>query len=1295
MRHANCAAGLALPFLQQPGVRTDFWPLLLLLCLVLPASQSCGQLAAAEPLWLTNAAQVLRFVPAQPVQTVPTRLRAVVTYADAPWDLWFLKDDTGGVALERTQSAPALEAGMLVEVVGQAKASSFAPVVREEQMRVLGRGPLPPATRTSAEDLGGGRQDCQWIELDAIIQSVTEEGSHLHFSSEWPARLHLFLPMAAPSALSRQFVDAKVRVRGVCGTRFNGFGQLIGYRLFVPSLDCIQVLQPAPADPFAGPAEPLTATLQYTNTSRFGHRFKVGGIVTAMASSREFFVQDQTGAAHVQSVDGTVALAPGDAVELVAFPEPLGVTPRLHEALVRKVGRGALPAPIDINPAKDLLEDWDARLVRVDADVVDRIDRPDRLDLLLRCGERLVEAKLLGGDNRHLLKAVRPGARIRLVSACTVELNSAQEAEDMNLTCSSAASVEVLRTAPWWTIGRLATLSAGIVVLFGFWGMDRLRREARLHRHYGQMFRNASDLFSTHDRGGNFLFLNAAWERVTGFPERELKTRAFATLLAPGQEEAWQRWWSTVQAGQPTQPAEWEVVSAAGGRLWLEMSGLLETRSHAQPVVECVSRDATARRRAEQFGAGQKRTLELLATGAPLPVLLTHLVRFVEEQSPGMMCSILLLDNDGVTLRQGVAPSLPEEYNRAIDGLVAAEGRGSCGTAVARRSGVTVTDVQTDPLWTDFRELAAQHGIRACWSAPIFSRDNSVLGTFAVYYRTPHEPSPAERELITAARSLASIAVERKLAEEALQRLSTLQQAILDSASVSIIATSIDGTILSFNRAAEAMLGYSAIDVIGQRNAVTLHDPAELSARAAALSLELGRPVAAGFEVFTARANAGLPEEHEWTFLRKDGTRLPVQLVVTAVRDGSGGLGGYLGVGMDLTRRKADEQARAELEEQLRQSQKMQAIGTLAGGIAHDFNNILTAILGYAEILRDDLGQQPDALEKLAEILKAGGRARDLVQQILAFSHRKESKRSLIHLETVVLEVLRLLRASLPATLQVRTMIRPSDFLVMADPTQVHQVLMNLCSNAAHAMRGRPGVLEVAMDLVAPDEALLRAHPQLSAGNYFCLTVADNGHGMDEATLQRIFEPFFTSKPAGEGTGLGLSVVHGIMRAHQGVVTASSTPGQGSEFRLYFPAVPPGSGEETEAPRELVRGRDQRLLIVDDEPANATLAGRNLQRLGYQTVTFTNPREALAWAREHPEEFDLLLTDLTMPGLTGTELIRQIRMLRPEVPVVLCSGYLDALEGRAADLAGEGEVLGKPFTLEELSRAVAEALAKA
>jgi signal transduction histidine kinase len=391
--------------------------------------------------------------------------------------------------------------------------------------------------------------------------------------------------------------------------------------------------------------------------------------------------------------------------------------------------------------------------------------------------------------------------------------------------------------------------------------------------------------------------------------------------------------------------------------------------------------------------------------------------------------------------------------------------------------------------------------------------------------------------------------------------------------------------------------------------------------------------------------------------------------------------------------RKRAEDERQSLEVQLRQAQKMEALGALAGGIAHDFNNILAAMVGYTELALFDLPPDSPLRSYLLEVLTAGKRAKSLVQQILAFSRQRDLEFQPLQLRLVVREVVRLMRASLPATIELRERLDRNVGMVMASATQVHQVVLNLCTNAEQAMRATGGRLEVRLEAVEVPAAMTTAHADLKPGAYVRLSVRDTGPGIPLEVQERIFEPFFTTKGPGEGTGMGLAVVHGIVASHGGGITVESHPGQGTTFAVYFPKLDVATAEEqpeddTAAPR----GAGERILLVDDEVPLTELGRDMLVQLGYDVVVRTSSREALEAFRSTPYRFDLVITDQTMPQMTGEALAREMRRLRPDIPIVLCTGFSHLINEEKARAAGINAFCMKPLVMHDLAHTILNVL---
>ena len=400
----------------------------------------------------------------------------------------------------------------------------------------------------------------------------------------------------------------------------------------------------------------------------------------------------------------------------------------------------------------------------------------------------------------------------------------------------------------------------------------------------------------------------------------------------------------------------------------------------------------------------------------------------------------------------------------------------------------------------------------------------------------------------------------------------------------------------------------------------------------------------------------------------------------------------------EIAERKRAEQVRDQLEIQLRQAQKMEAIGSLAGGIAHDFNNILSAIIGYAELAQISAASQCSeeschVLTDLRGVLQAATRAKNLVKQILTFSRQQEGDRKPIELVAVFREGVKMLRSLIPQSIEIREDFQVGEAMVVADATQMHQIIMNLGTNAYHAMMESGGVLTTAMVktfLTAEDPKIQNLH--LEPGPFLILRISDNGIGMERSVMERIFDPYYTTKDKDRGTGMGLAVVHGIIKSHKGHITVYSEPGQGSTFQVYLPLAADGVSENKEEPELRIYGGDERLLVVDDEKDVLTIEQRLLTGLGYRVTAVTRPHEALRLIREEPDRFDLVVTDMTMPSMNGAQLVKSILDICPDMPVVLCSGFSELMNEAKARAIGVRQYVLKPVMRIEIAQAVRRAL---
>jgi PAS domain S-box-containing protein len=551
--------------------------------------------------------------------------------------------------------------------------------------------------------------------------------------------------------------------------------------------------------------------------------------------------------------------------------------------------------------------------------------------------------------------------------------------------------------------------------------------------------------------------------------------------------------------------------------------------------------------------------------------------------------------------------------------------------------------------------------------------------------------------LLRTAAAMIGAFIGRKRAEEALakseQQLRLLAENTLDG----IWQMDMDLRFTYVNPAVTHTFGYTTEEWIGSNLRDHVYAE-ELDKIGGLLAEALGH----------SEAHPGVLFETE--MLHKNGELVPVEILARFLLDEGQNIVGLQGTTRDIRERKRAGAQRRKLEGQIRQLYKMEALGTLAGGVAHDFNNILAAIIGYAELAILDTHEGSRMAHNLNGVLQASERATDLVKQILTFSRQSEQMRHPIQITSLIKEALKLLRSSTPSTIEIRSQIVSQHAPILADPTQIHQIVMNLCTNAAHAMEKEGGVLEVTLDEWSSEEISagklslkrsvaagrpddggsgrrLRLPAGLGAGSYLHLQVKDSGHGISADIIDSIFDPYFTTKAVGEGTGMGLSVVHGIVKTCGGDITVQSSPSQGTTFDVFLPQVSAEVAAEAGETAYLATG-SERILFVDDEPTLVILGKQLLQRLGYSVDTFTSSQEALAAFKEAPGRYDLVMTDMTMPGLTGDRLAKAILEIRPETPIVLCTGFSRLINEERARSLGIRCFLMKPLTLPQIATSV-------
>jgi len=677
--------------------------------------------------------------------------------------------------------------------------------------------------------------------------------------------------------------------------------------------------------------------------------------------------------------------------------------------------------------------------------------------------------------------------------------------------------------------------------------------------------------------------------------------------------------------------------------------------------------------RADALSLLDDRILAMIIAQDPLLDTLDALCIEIEREQPDLSCSVLLLDPDGVTLRTAAAPSLPCAYSRAVDGLKSGDCAGSCGTAIFRRMPIVVSDIASDPLWLSFRHLALPHGLRACWSTPITSRDGTIHGTFAVYYRKPRDPDPQHIQLVAHATRLAAIAIERNRDKTELRaaedRYRTLVERLPAVTYVAELGAS--GRWHYVSPQIQSILGYSPEE--------WLSDPWNWLNRIYHEDREIAFAAERQFQetkqVFQAEYRM-VARDGRMLWFRDEGVMLP--------GDETGML--MQGVLYDITDQK-------RLEDQLRHSQKMEAVGQLAGGVAHDFNNLLMLIHAHNERLRGRFLPEDPAHTDTLEIEQAVTQAAALTRQLLAFSRRQLLQLRVLDLNNVLVEMSRMIERLILDKITLEVLPASAPQFVKADPGQLGQVILNLAVNARDAMP-EGGHLTVRTRCARIDQPAPASDGTIPPGTYVVLSVQDTGAGMSGDVLDHIFEPFFTTKGPGQGTGLGLAIVYGVVKQTGGWICVRSTQGEGTAFEIYFPEAQQNtvmkSHKKPLAVPSGARGNET-VLLVEDQEGIRELVHDVLKRRGYAVLCAADGNEALRLAAQHKEPIDLLITDIIMPNLGGEDLASRLAKIRPHLKVVFMSGNPDQafLNG---DLGAGAVVLQKPFPLDTLLHKVRSVL---
>lgn len=764
---------------------------------------------------------------------------------------------------------------------------------------------------------------------------------------------------------------------------------------------------------------------------------------------------------------------------------------------------------------------------------------------------------------------------------------------------------------------------------------------------YRLVAENVSDVIWTMDLSGNFTYCSPSVKHQFGFAPEEVVGLNFEQFMPPDSAAVARRKFDEIIASQQTGEAaltgqlELEIYSKNDTPVWAEITYNIVADNKGRFVcLVGICRDTSVRKRLEN--ALRQSNAELSA---------------IYENAPVMMC---LLDENRQVLY----------VNRAF---VEFSGRPERELKAGRACGVlgcinTVLDSRGCGYSDKCRSCSLRLAIDKTFTTGLSQRDIEQTATldrsgkrnsFTLLGSTALILSEGKANLLLCLQDI----TERTKNMEERQRLS----AAIEQSAEAIVVTELDGTIQFVNPAFERITGYSAEETIGKNPKI----------------LQSGRHDEHFYKEMWDTITAGNVWRGRLINRKKDGTLYDEEAVISPARDAAGNIINFVAVKRDVTQE-------LRLESQLRQAQKMEAIGTLAGGIAHDFNNILGGIINYTQIAMEDINDHDFVRDSLDWIMKLSERASDMVRQILAFSRKTEQEKHPIQLQSLIKESIKLLRGSIPANIEILSSIDEQTGCVLADLTQMHQILINLCSNAAYAMKEKGGYIEISLSNCVLHKAAPE-FPKLPPGDYVRLTVSDTGTGIEPAILGKIFDPYFTTKQVGEGTGMGLAVVHGIVEAHQGAIAVQSAPEKGASFVLLLPQATAEAQAVTTDERILPRGREH-ILIVDDEQAMVKPVTVMLKKQGYTVTSCKSSLEALQAFQKNPDIFNLVLSDQTMPQMTGEHLAQELFKIRPGIPVILMTGYSAMIDKEKAQRIGVKALLTKPFPKDMLVREIRKVL---
>ena len=750
-----------------------------------------------------------------------------------------------------------------------------------------------------------------------------------------------------------------------------------------------------------------------------------------------------------------------------------------------------------------------------------------------------------------------------------------------------------------------------------------------------QLYERAPLAYQSLDSTGCFVEINQAWADALGYAKEEVLGRNFGDFLHPDWKDHFKENFPRFKAIGEILGIEFEMVKKDGAIILVSFHGKIgrDPEGHFQQT-HCIFQDITERKNAEE-------TLRLRES----------YLSAIINNAPGLLW-------------------LKDRHSKFL--VVNAKFSKSCGLNDPELL-VGKTDLDIWPKELADKYIADDAEVLKSGKPLEVEEAISEKGEMK-WFETFKAPVCGSQEIAIGTTGYSREITERKRAEEALKE----SEALLRESEHHFRTLANNGLSLIWTSGLDKLCNY-------------FNEP-WLQYTGRTLEQELGNGWAEGvhpedfdrcLNIYVSHFDRREPFSMEYRLRKADGEYGWILDLGNPRYDSEGNFEGYIGYCYDITERKRTEEDKKILNAQLQQAQKLEAIGTLAGGIAHDFNNILGAIVGYAEMIREDFSPGSRGIHDIDQVLKASYRAKDLVKQILAFSRQGEDQKITVQPAVILKEAITLLRSSLPTTITIKEDINPDTGMVLADPTQIHQVVMNLCTNAFHAMEVKGGTLTISLQRKILSQDDLTTEPHLQPGTFAQLSIRDTGEGIPQEIKEKIFDPFFTTKEVGKGTGLGLSTVYSIVKNCNGSIACDSRLGKGTEFRLLLPALDGHAVQENQSMDLTLRGKEH-ILLIDDEEVLVELGQAMLQRLGYHVTTRRSSLDALTTFQNQPDSFDLIITDQTMPGMTGVDLARRILQICPHMPIILCTGFSSQIDEDKAKAVGIKGFANKPLAKKDI-----------